>query len=416
LYLLVPWVFLRLIWRGLANPAYFQRWPERFGFIPRLADDGLIWVHAVSVGETRAAVPMVEQLLGRYPRRRLLITTMTPTGSDQVRALFGKRVEHCYVPYDLPDAVARFLSRARPRLGIIMETEYWPNLYHACAARRIPLLVANVRLSERSMHGYLRFAALSRQTVNNVSLFGVQARADAARLQRIGAPASRVRITGNIKFELEFPASQFELAQVVRREWGQERPVWIAASTREGEEEYVLAAFAAARRQFPDLLLVLVPRHPERFAGVELLCQKSGFKTELRSEQQGRPLDESVQVYIGDTMGELMTLYAASDVAYVGGSLVNTGGHNLLEPCAVGVPVIFGPHVFNFVEVSRLVLEREAGLQVRSAEELGETVVHLLADANRRDAIGENGKRLIEENKGALHKTLALVEELLQQS
>jgi 3-deoxy-D-manno-octulosonic-acid transferase len=412
--LLFPWLWLRLFVRGLRNRDYWRRIPERFGFVPPINSPRLIWIHAVSVGEARAAAPLVRRLAVRYPDDRVLITTMTPTGSATVRQLFGDQVEHCYVPYDYPSAVRRFLDRTRPGLALIMETEIWPNLFHACRARGVPLMVANVRMSERSMRGYLKFARLTRATLAQASRFGAQSPADAERLLTMGAESSRVSVTGSVKFELALPASLREAAEVLRREWGADRPVWIAASTHEGEDEPVLDAHATLRRQarLVHALLVLVPRHPERFAAVARLCRKLGFNTALRSAARDA-LDPAVEVLVGDTMGELQLFFAAADAAFVGGSLVATGGHNILEASAVGKPVVFGPHMFNFSEIAALTLERGAGVQIRSGAELAPAMADFLGNANRRDRAGEAGRRMVEENRGALERTLALIEELL---
>lgn len=408
---LFPLLFVRLALRGLKNRDYWRRIPERFGFVARLPDARVIWIHAVSVGETRAAAPLVKALSDYYPAHRIVITTMTPTGSATVRNLFAESVAHCYVPYDYPSAVKRFLERTHPAMAIIMETELWPNLFHACRAREIPLLVANVRMSGRSMRGYQRFARLTRATLLQVSALAVQSAVEAQRLRTLGALPETVHVTGSMKFEMRLPASLTEQAEVLRRAWGQDRPVWIAASTHEGEDELVLAAFAEVRRQFPNALLVLVPRHPERFSAVTRLCQKA-FGTAQRSQQRG-PMDAEVAVLVGDTMGELQLFFAACDVAFVGGSLVATGGHNLLEPAAVGKPSVFGPHMFNFSEIAALTLERGAGVQIDSATELAPVVAKLLADPAQRDAVGQAGRKLVEENRGALERTLVLIEKLL---
>lgn len=414
LYLLLPAVLVRLHWKGVRNPAYRRRWPERLGFIRPLSQPGTIWLHAVSVGETRAALPLVRALIQRYPGRRLLITTMTPTGSAQVRELFGDEVAHCYVPYDLPDAVRRFLDRTRPGLALIMETELWPNLFHQCHERGIPLLVANVRMSEKSMRRYLKFAALTRATLQQVSLFAVQFEADALRLRRLGAAPEQIRITGSIKFDIHRPPELETQAQALRLAWGQDRQVWLAASTREGEEEAVLAAYRSLKVRFASLLLVLVPRHPERFAAVARLCRDAGFATAMRSAQP-HSLNATTDILLGDTMGELGLFFGAADVAFVGGSLVPTGGHNILEACAAGVPVVFGPHMFNFAEISRLTLERGAGRQVSDAIDLAVVVGAYLADAPLRVATGTAGRRMIEENRGALAANLSMIQTLLPQ-
>lgn len=410
--LLLPLVLLRLAWRGFRNRGYWRRWGERFGFVVWPQGAPTLWLHAVSVGEARAAAPLVEALQREYPSHRLFITTMTPTGSEQVRRLFGDAVGHAYVPYDLPSAVARFLARVRPRLALVMETELWPNLFHACGARGIPLVIANVRLSQASMRGYRRIAGLARATLAQVSAFGAQSRADTERLHALGAPPERVQVTGSIKFELRLPASLREAGEVLRRALGADRRVWIAASTHAGEEEQVLAAHRRLRARFDDALLVLVPRHPERFAPVARLTRRAGFRSRLRSEQGGT-LGADVEVLVGDSMGELMLFFAASDVAFVGGSLVPVGGHNILEPAALGVPVITGPHTFNFTEIVRLARERGALLEASDGASLAQTLEALFANPNRRFEVGEAGARLVEENRGALERTLAVLRPFL---
>ena len=412
LYLLLPVVLFHLIRRGFRNHSYWHRWGERFGYVPSAGTDKLIWIHAVSVGEARAAVPLVKRLFDRYPDHEILITTMTPTGSATVESLLGDRVRHCYVPYDYPGAVRRFLDRVRPKLALIMETELWPNIFYACRERGIPLMVANVRLSERSARRYSWLSGLTRATLNQPTAFGVQNRADADRLVSLGADPARVHVTGSIKFELALPASLLESADVLRREWGADRPVWLAASTHDGEDEPVLTVHADLRRQarFANALLVLVPRHPERFVSVAKLSRKLGFKTAQRSQLPGA-LPPDIEVLVGDTMGELQLFFAAADCAFIGGSLVPTGGHNLLEACAVGKPAIFGPHMFNFAEIAQLALERGAGVQIYDSAGLFAAVSDFLGNANRRDKAGEAGRRLVEENRGALEHTLAVIDQ-----
>jgi 3-deoxy-D-manno-octulosonic-acid transferase len=413
--LLFPLVMMRLAWRGLRNPDYWRRIGERFGFVAPIGAERTIWIHAVSVGEVRAAAPLVKALAEHYPGYRVLITTMTPTGSAAVLGLFGDSVAHAYVPYDYPDAVQRFLDRTRPAIAIVMETELWPNIFHLCRGRGIPVLVSNVRLSESSLRRYRRFAALACATLQQVSLFAAQSAADKQRLCTLGAPPERVHITGSIKFEQHLPASLREAAEVLRRDWGQDRPVWVAASTRAGEEEKVLAAFTELKKQtrFAGMLLVLVPRHPERFAAVARLCRRSGYHVALRSESRG-PLDAAVEILLGDTMGELQLLYGAGDCAFIGGSLVPTGGHNLLEAAALGKPVVFGPHMYNFAEIATLTLERGAGVQVRDVPELAAAVGDFLGNANRRFTAGEAGRKMVEENRGALAANMLLIEQLLK--
>ncbi|MEQ6340262.1 MAG: lipid IV(A) 3-deoxy-D-manno-octulosonic acid transferase [Gammaproteobacteria bacterium] len=414
LYLLTPLVLLRLAWRGTRAPEYWKRWPERFGFFsaPRLNET--IWIHAVSVGEFQAALPLIKALQARYPSVRMVVTTTTPTGSARVRAALGDTVFHVYAPYDLPGAVRRFLRRIRPRVAIIMETELWPNLFHGCHARGIPLILANARLSERSAAGYRRIAGLTHQTLGNITAVAAQTQDDARRLISLGADDARVHVTGNIKFDISIPASLHEQAVALRQEWGAERPVWIAASTHEGEDEQVLEAFAAVRQAVPDALLVLVPRHPERFPRVAALCRKRGYEVALRSEQSLRlvpfRVNATTAVFVGDSMGELMLFYAASDVAFLGGSLVATGGHNMLEPAALGIPVITGPHTFNFTEISRMLLNAGAARQVNDATQLAEVVTAYLKGNDLRRAAGEKGRHLVEQNRGALMKLVDIVQ------
>ncbi|HYQ72215.1 MAG TPA: lipid IV(A) 3-deoxy-D-manno-octulosonic acid transferase, partial [Gammaproteobacteria bacterium] len=358
LYLLTPLVLLRLAWRGLRAPAYWRRWPERFGFIEPPLGERVIWIHAVSVGEVLAAVPLVRALLEKYPAYSLLVTTVTPTGSAQVAALFGSELAHVYAPYDLPGAVRRFFHRVRPQLAIIMETEIWPNLFHACETRQVPLLLVNARLSARSLAGYLRVKPLVTQTLARLTGMAAQGETDAARFEQLGAPRARITVSGNLKFEQRIPHSLRERAEALRRDWGADRPVWVAASTHQGEDELLLDVHNKLRKRYADCLLVLVPRHPERFQLVAQLCRQRGLETVLRSER--RPCTADTAVFVGDSMGELLLFLAAADVAFVGGSLVPHGGHNLLEPAALGLPVVTGPHVFNFTEICKLLLQAGA--------------------------------------------------------
>jgi len=412
LYLLSPLVLLRLAWRGLRAPDYWRRWPERFGFIEPPLGERVIWVHAVSVGEVQAAEPLVRALLEKYPAFSLLVTTVTPTGSARVTALFGDEVAHVYAPYDLPGAVKRFFLQVRPQLAIVMETELWPNLFHACRVRKVPLLLVNARLSTKSLGGYLRVRPLVAQTLGNLTGIAAQGEADAARFAQLGAPLERITVTGNLKFEQRIPHSLLERAEVLRRDWGVGRPIWVAASTHEGEDELLLDVFEQLRRRFADCLLVLVPRHPERFEAVAGLCRQRGLQVVLRSEN--RPCSATTGVFVGDTMGELPLFLAAADVAFVGGSLVAHGGHNLLEPAALGVPVVTGPHVFNFTEICDLLREAGACEVVANVDELAALLTRWLEDANERHRVGERGRQVVAKNRGALRTVLAMVDRQLQ--
>ena len=411
-YLLLPYAVVNLLWRGMRYPAYWHRWPERFGLVQRLDGERTIWVHAVSVGEVRSSAALIEALAERYAEHTLVVTTMTPTGSEQVRELFGDRVNHCYVPYDFPDAVRRFLDRVRPEVAVIAETEFWPNIFAACKKRGIPLLLVNGRVSQESLRGYLRVPKITRAMLAQAQLLCAQTRTDAQRLRNLGAPEQRIHVTGNLKFDVELPARLLEQGHELRGHWGRTRPVWIAASTHGGEEAKLLEAFALLRMVLPDLLLVLVPRHPERFRSVARLCRRRGFKTALRSRSRG-PLPQDTQILVGDTMGELQRLYAAADVAFIGGSLVPKGGQNLLEACAVRVPVIFGQHMFHFEEISAMALERGAARQVYGVEDLATAVALYFDQPDLRRAAGRAAYTLVTDNRGALTRTLTLMSDAL---
>ncbi len=424
LYLAVPVILIRLLFRSSRNRQYLSGIPHRFGWCLPLrstskdpAKNGNshsgIWIHAVSVGEVNAAIPLVKALLEKYEDRVITVTTMTPTGSDRVKSVFGDSIQHCYLPYDYPGSVKRFFNRVKPALGMVMETEIWPNLITECHKRNIPLIYTNVRLSTRSLKGYLKFKSLFEPVLKKVDKFAVQAEADAQRIKHLGASSDAVEVTGSIKFDMPLPASLIEAAQSVRRTLGRNRPVWVAGSTREGEESYVIESYLLAKKSIENLMLVLVPRHPERFNSVLRLCNRRGCKTVLRSESVGE-VSEDTDIYLVDSMGELALFISASDVVYIGGSLVPTGGHNLLEACAAGVAVIFGPHMFNFKDISELVLAKGAGIQIANSEELGEVVIKLINDPILRDQYGTYGKELIEENKGALDKICAMVDNYLE--
>ncbi len=412
-YLMLPALFLRLVWRGTRNPGYWRRWPERLGRGAKIpAERKVVWIHAVSVGEVQASLPIIDAILKRLPNATLLVTTTTPTGSSRVMQSLGEGVAHCYLPYDLPGAVRGFLDRAHPSLAVIMETELWPNLFHACHARGIPVLLANVRLSERSAAGYRRFSPLVREMLAGVTRIAAQGKRDAERLIELGADPEKITVTGSVKFDLHIPPSLREEAASLRRRFGADRSVWIAASTHDGEERMVLDAFRSVREIVPETLLIVVPRHPERFGIAEAMVKRAGWRYALRSHMP--PSLEDSDVLVGDTMGELQMLYATSDVAFVGGSLVPVGGHNMLEPAALGIPVIVGKHVFNFQEISARLVALGIARQVSSPAELAAAVSELFKDANQRHNVGEAAKRFVEENRGAREKVMALIGPLLE--
>jgi 3-deoxy-D-manno-octulosonic-acid transferase len=379
----LPWLPFRLWWRGRREPGYRRNVGERFGRYPPGPDihgpGPLFWLHAVSVGETRAAAPLVQRLRRAYPAAQLLMTHMTATGCETGRALFGDQVAQAWLPYDVPFAVSAFYERFRPAAGFLLETELWPNLVAGAQARGIPLYLVNARLSERSARGYARFSAITRPMLGALAGVAAQSRADAQRLSSLGAPAPLV--TGNLKFDVSAPAESRELATGFRLRFGASRRVWIAASTRDGEEALILDALA--RRPLPrDALLVIVPRHPQRFAAVAELLRSRGVPFARRSD--GRAVTVDTPVVLGDSMGEMFAYYAASDLAFVGGSLLPLGGQNLIEPLAMGTPVLVGPHTFNFREASEGAIEAGAARRVEDPDRLIEAVALLLGDDGAR--------------------------------
>ena len=412
-YLLTPIILLRLLYRALKAPAYKKRWAERFGF-PVYAEStaDFIWLHAVSVGETLAAVPLVKTLQEKYPQHRLMVTCMTPTGSERIKAAFGDSVDHSYMPYDTPDAVARFLNRLKPKMLIIMETELWPNTIAACQSRDIPVILANGRLSARSAAAYQSISSLVQPMLSGISAVAAQHKDDGDRFIRLGLPPSALEVTGNIKFDLSLDRDVQDRAAVLSEQWhcGNNRPVFLAASTHRGEDEIILQSFGQIKQQIDNALLVLVPRHPERFNQVGELCTSAGFTLARRSA--GDKV-EAADVLLGDTMGELMVFFGACDVAFVGGSLVATGGHNMIEPAAWGVPVLTGPHLFNFTEASQLLLAADGMLVCNDAAELAEQCISLMGNKGRRQEVGNAARLVAEANRGALDKLMSVIDRFI---
>jgi len=406
LYLLLPLVLLRLLWRSIKAPEYRRRWSERFGVFKPPTDWGGLWVHAVSVGEVQAILPLIRQMLEHNPAMPITVTTTTPTGSARVREQLGDQVFHVYLPYDLPPALTGFIRRVRPRALLMVETEIWPNLLYLCRRHGIYTLLANARLSEKSARRYLRLGRFTRETFAGIDHIAAQAEADAVRFRELGVAAERVSVTGSIKFDMRIPASLDERVEVLRRDWGG-RPVWIAGSTHEGEDELVLSAHHQVLARFPEALLILVPRHPERFERVGSLCKRERLRMARRS--RGGEYGGSTQVYLGDTMGELPVMLGSADVAFIGGSLVPTGGHNMLEAAAQGVAVCFGPHVFNFASISQMLIEEGAAVQVENETALAGRVIVWFEDASARAEVGENGRRVVAQNRGALQRLIDLM-------
>ena len=410
----LPLVALRLWLRARKAPAYAQRVGERFALDLPVMQPGGIWVHAVSVGESIAAAPMIRALLKQYPQLPITVTCMTPTGSERIQVLFADepRIQHCYLPYDLPWAAARFLKCVQPKLAVIMETELWPNHIHQCAKRSIPVALANARLSARSAKGYARFARLTRPMLQEMSLIAAQTETEAERFRQLGARPECVEVTGSIKFDLTIDPQLLIKARELREHWqAQDRPVWIAASTHAGEDEIVLCAHRQLLAHYPNALLILVPRHPERFNSVFELCQRDGVVTVRRSS--GGPVTAATQVLLGDTMGELLFLYALADSAFVGGSLVPNGGHNLLEPAALAKPVLSGPHLFNFLDIAAQLREAGALEEVEDAQGLAVAIQRLFELPQDAQRMAEAGLIMMKANQGALQRLLEGLKRLM---
>lgn len=413
LYLCAPLALCYLLLRGTKNRAYLEHIPERFGYIPKPGSaQPVIWVHAVSVGEVQASGELVKRLLGAYPDCRVLLTTVTPTGAARVRSLFAGTVEHRYLPYDLPHAVHLFLRRINPRLLVILETEIWPNLLYYCKRRGVPAVLVNARLSVASYRGYLKFRRFSASAVGLLSHIAARSAEDAERFLALGADPARVSIAGNLKFDIDTGADAAVQAASLRRTIAAGRPVWIAASTHAGEEEQVLDAFDRVRRSLADCFLIIAPRHPERFDKVYHLCVRRGLEVARRSAAAGVEARDT-DVYLLDTLGELPLFYACADAAFVGGSLTPVGGHNVLEPAALGVPLISGQHTANFREVIELFKADGAIMIVTDAAQLAAAVSTLLQDADLGRTRGERGQRLVRQNRGATDSVMGLLDKCL---
>jgi len=406
-----PLVLLYFAIRGLRDNAYLKRWHERFGFISIDEQRGGIWVHAASVGEFNAASPLIRALLKTYPEIQLTVTTLTPTGSERVKRDLGDKVAHSYIPIDLPGSISRFLKRLQPRMIIVMETEIWPNLYLQSRRLSIPLLMANARLSKRSVKRFGRLPGFVGEVLQTVAWIGAQSDADAERLVRCGANLQRIEMTGNLKFDLSVPASLEEQAVALRLRWGQERPVLVAGSTHEADENVVIPAFVELLKSVPDALLILVPRYPERFSRATQLAKAAGLRTELRS--QGEICSTQAQCFVIDSIGELLSYYACADVAFVGGSMGDQGGHNALEPAALGKPVLLGPNMENAKEIANQLLQCNAAQRVTNQQDFKQVAEQILTDGILRDSMGQAGRGLVEKNKGSLDLTLTAIERLL---
>ncbi len=407
LWLLLPYIFFHLLWRARKQPEYLQHVAERFGFYAMHSDKPVIWLHTVSVGETRAAASLIQGLREKYPGHQLLLTHTTPTGRAASTQLYGDDVLRVYLPYDYPFAVKYFLRHFRPSIGILLETEIWFNLIHICHAEKIPLLLLNARLSEKSAVRYARYPNIVRSGLRELSAIAAQTKADAGRLTTLGA--NNVSVMGNLKFDIEPPPAMLELGKKLRTQFGASRKIFLAASTRVGEEALLLNALQQS--DIPQLLTVIVPRHPQRFDEVAALLAQHGIRFQRRSEDL--PISPDTQVVLGDSMGEMFAYYAACDLAFIGGSLLPFGGQNLIEACAVGKPVLIGPHTYNFAQASQNAVDSGAAVRVQDTTELAQALQNLLAHPEQMAAIGNAGLRFVNANRGATTHALLHINQSL---
>ena len=401
-YLAIPFILLRLLWRSIKAPSYRHRWRERFALYNKRYPKDIIWFHAVSVGESEALFPLVRQIQKQHPNLKVLITTTTPTGSARVKAVMQDAVIHVYLPYDIPDAIYRFMRCFKPKLAVIMETEIWPNLFLACGKRGIPLYIINARLSENSARGYKKIPMLVRSALAQVSLIAAQTEDDAKRFISIGADSAKVKTLGNIKFDIKVSQETIEQGIQIKVDLFSGRFVWLIASTHKDEESIFLALYQELKKTIPELLLVIVPRHPERFSEVRKLCEQQQLLVVLRTTKTR--VGAETDVYLADTLGELKMLYATADVAFVGGSMVPNGGHNILEAAAVGVPIMFGPYMSNFKDIARGVLAANAAIQCQDKEALILKLLMLYHQPSSRVTLAENAKAFVIQNQGATDK------------
>jgi 3-deoxy-D-manno-octulosonic-acid transferase len=413
-YLLVPFILARLLWRGIKAPAYRHRWRERLALYKGSHAPVDIWFHAVSVGEAEALFPLVRQLQTQYPQLRVLITTTTPTGSARVKAVMQDSVAHVYLPYDIPGAVYRFMQCFKPKAAVIVETEIWPNVFAYCGKNNIPLYIINARLSEKSARGYQKIPVLVRPTLAQVKLIATQTQDDTTRYIAIGADKEKVITTGNIKFDLEVPEDVVAQGIQLKKQLFKGRFVWLIASTHKGEEILFLDVYKVIKQKIPELLLVIVPRHPERFSEVKKLCEQSQLMVVMRSTDQG--CNQNTDIYIVDTMGELKMFYAASDVAFVGGSMVPVGGHNVLEASAIGTPVMFGPYMANFKEIAQGLLKQAAAIQCQNKDDVISAICALYAEPDTRIALAEEGKIFVRRNQGAMARICKMLDPVIRVS
>ena len=406
-YCSIPFVISRLLWRSLKTPAYHQRIFERFGFYTQNYSQNVIWFHAVSVGESEALFPLIHLIQMRQPQLQILITTTTPTGSERVKVVLGDSVQHVYLPYDLPDVVARFLNTFEPKMAVIVETEIWTNLYHACATKKIPLYLINARLSEKSVRGYQKIPFLTMPALKAITKIATQTEVDKVRFIAIGADSKKVENLGNIKFDIIISNEILLEGQILKNKLFAQRFVFLTASTHDGEEILLLDAYKNLKKQIPELLLVIAPRHPERFVDIKNLAKSADLQFISRTSEN--ICNNQTDVFVIDTLGELKLFYAAADVAFVGGSFVPVGGHNVLEPASVGVPVLFGLEMKNFALIAEKMLAAQAAIQCENITELENKIIELYNQFDLRNQLILNAKNFVFQNQGATERIYDLL-------
>ena len=421
LYLIFPFVILRLFWQSRKNRAYRQRISERLGFFKLSNKQPIIWVHAVSVGETIAAKPLIDRLISDYPDHHILVTSTTPTGSAMVKKLFGDSVLHVYFPYDLPEIVFRFLNRVKPQILIIVETEIWPNLVAACKKRKIPMMLANARLSSRSTKSYLKIKGLIEETLQRLDVIAVRSQEDGARFKQLGALDRQLIVAGNIKFDLTLNKKQIEKGRLRKEQWGNDRLVWVAASTHAGEESEILKTHSRLLQKYPDCLLILIPRHLERFDDVFGLCKEhnevksevQGNSNTVRHSQQSDYTNFHGNIIVGDTIGEMQSWYAIADVVFMGGSLVDTGGHNPLEALALGKPVVSGSQVFNFQDIYPVLTKAGVCWVCEDADQIERQLLVLLENKNHASEFFQSATSVMRQYAGVTERLMGQVKCLM---
>ncbi len=411
-YLMIPLIILHLLYKSLGDSNYLKRINERFGFNGSPLNEKIIWVHAVSYGEVKAASSLVIQLIKLYPEKQVLLTTYTPTGSALIKELFGDTVHHVYLPYDLNGSVVRFFKWANPEISIIIETELWPNFFHYCGKLNVPLVLASACVSDKSIKLYRMLLGLFQEAVSHGIVVGAQTEDEAKKFISMGASESRTFVTGNIKFDYSIPDGLIKKAVQFKKEFALNRKIWVAGSTHNGEEKIILKAHERILETFPDVLLILAPRRPERFQSVRNLIDRSGFSYVSRSQET--QISETTQVILADTLGELPMYYSASSVCFVGGSLFKTGGHNLLEPASLNTPIITGPILYGVEEIANMLQTIDAMEIIHNSEELSQIVCQLFLDSDRREKMAKAARKVVDKNKGALEKLLKLIKPLLK--